>query len=355
MENISTIGIDIGKGIFQIHGATKHGRAVIRKCVYRSDVKEFMREVPPATVGMEACSGAHYWAREFSAMGHTVKLMPPQYVKPYVKTNKNDAADAEACSEAVTRPTMRFVGIKTERQQAYAQLLCVRDRLVRQRTALANQVHGFLLEFGIPISKGVPKMVMRVTEALEKHRESIPELSHKLLRDALDELCSLNERIGGYEKMIEEVVRVNDICKRLVTVPGVGPTTALSMMAMVGDVTQFKSGRDFAAYLGLVPRQSSSASKERLGGISKRGSPFVRKLLVQGAHAVAMHASKSKHRRAEWFRGVRDRRGYCKAVVALANKNARIIWALLARGGEYQPNHVPQWKRRAAVTRSCTH
>jgi transposase len=303
-----------------------------------------MRGMKPVLVGMEACGGAHEIARELLAMGHEVKLMPPQYVKPYVKTNKNDTADAEGCSEAVTRPTMRFVEVKTPEQQAYTQLLLVRDRLIRQRTGLANQIHGFLHEVGVRVSKGVDRMIRHVVEALEEHGQKVPSLTRELVDGLVEELHFFNKKIDALDKEIASIAKNHAECSRLVTIPGIGPVTALAIVAMVGNVTRFKNGREFAAYLGLVPRQMSSASRERLGGISKRGNPFIRKLLVQGAQSIAAHAHKINSRRTKWFTEVKGRRGHCKAVVALANKNARTVWCLLARGEQYKAGHVPDYR-----------
>lgn len=339
MENVSTVGIDLGKHVFQVHGSTASGRKVFSKRLSRGEMLELLRGMKPVLVGMEACSGSHEVARELLAMGHEVKLMPPQYVKPYVKTNKNDAADAEACAEAVTRPSMRFVEIKTAEQQSYTQLLLVRERLIRDRTGLANQIHGFLLECKVRIPKGVDRMIRNATEALCKHE--LPSGTRRLVEELLEELHEKNDRIKELDRRIEEIASTHEECRRLLTIPGIGPVTALAIVAMAGSPARFKNGRLFAAYLGLVPRQMSSASKERLGRISKRGNPFIRKLLVQGAQALAAHAQKLTTRQMKWFQEVKARRGHCKAVIALANKNARIVWAVLARGEPYKPGLAP--------------
>ena len=347
MEDISTVGMDIGKHLFQIHGENKKGQVVLKQKTSRSGMMEVFEKLPKGVlVGIESCSGAHFHARELRSLGHEVKLMPPQYVKKYVKTNKNDAADAEACCEGVTRPNMRFVEVKTEQQQSYAQLLCVRDRLVRNRTMVVNQLHGFLLEFGVCVKKGVDKVIGDVIKALETYESRLPMLTRQLCRELVDELNALNKLIDEKDKAIEAIAKNHEVCKNLLTIPGIGAVTALAMLTVVGDVTKFKTGRDFSAFLGLVPRQSSSASKERLGGISKRGNPFVRKLLVQGAQALSAHAAKSTRPSAEWFVNLKKRRGHCKAIVAMANKNARIVWAILTRGEVYQADHKPNWNRK---------
>ena len=339
MKDISTIGIDIAKHVFYVCGLNQVGRVILRKRLYRVEVLDFMRQMNLCLVGMEACAGAHYWGREFQKIGHTVKLMPPQYVKPYVKRNKNDTNDAEACAEAVTRPTMRFVEVKTERQQELAQIHRIRERLVRSRTALSNEVRGFLSEFGVVIPKGVTKLCKNVMEALEKHTERLSTMTREHVSRLVDEFLRLEEEIEFYEKKISAVHKSMPESIRLDTIGGVGEITATAIVAAVSNPTQFKNRRQFAAYFGLVPQQHSTGGKPRLGKISKRGDVYIRKLLVQGAHAEINAAKKRDDRRSLWIKELCARRGRCVAAVAVANKNARIAWALLARGGEFDRNH----------------
>lgn len=336
MENLSTLGIDIAKSVIQVHGASESGRRLFSKKVNRSEFLAFMAKLKPCVVGMEACGGSHHWGRELAKRGHEVKLMPPQHVKPYVKTNKNDAADAEACAEAVTRPTMRFVPVKSEAQQALAMLHRVRERLIKERTALANQIRGFFTELGVVFPQGINRLQSRVAEALEKHHERLPGTFRTMMHQLMEEFTSKEDEIARYEQMLEEQSRSNEQCKRLMTIPGVGVITATAIVSTIGSMNPFSNGRHFAAFLGLVPRQHSSGGKDRLGGISKRGDGYLRKLLVQGAHAVLQHAKKLKGARGQWLNNLILRRGRCRAAVALANKNARIIWALLTRGENYR-------------------
>jgi transposase len=336
MENLSTIGIDIAKSVIQVHGASKSGRRLFSKKVNRSEFLPFMANLKPCLVGMEACGGSHHWGRELSKLGHEVKLMPPQHVKPYVKTNKNDAADAEACAEAVTRPTMRFVPVKSEAQQELAMLHRVRERLIKERTALANQIRGFFTELGMVFPQGINRLQSRVTEALKKHDERLSGMFRTMMNQLLEEFTCKETEIERYEKMLEEQSRSDEQCKRLMTIPGVGVITATAIVSTIGSMNPFSNGRHFAAFLGLVPRQHSSGGKDRLGGISKRGDGYLRKLLVQGAHAVLRHSKKLKGSRGQWLNNLILNRGRCRAAVALANKNARIIWALLTRGENYR-------------------
>jgi len=336
MSEISTIGIDLGKLVMYVCCMNSSGRVLLRKKLYRSDFLSFMSEQPRCLVGMEACAGAHNWGRELKKLGFEVKLMPPKYVKPYVKTNKNDTNDAEACAEAVTRPTMRFVSIKSEFQQELTQLHRVRERLVKSRTALVNELRGFLAEFGVVLAQGRNKLAGRVRELLLEDKYLFPETCRRTTQRLLEELSRLEDEIEYYEKQISLVVKSQPCCQQLMTISGVGELSATAVIAAVGNIENFKNGRQFAAFLGLVPRQHSTGGKDRLGGISKRGDGYIRKLLVQGAHSVLRHVGDKTDKRSVWIRSLRERRGTCRTAVAIANKNARIMWALLAHGGSYR-------------------
>lgn len=334
--NISTIGLDVAKNTFQVHGVDESGNAVLRKRLRRKDVLAFFADLPPCLVGIEACGTAHYWAREIRDRGHDAKLIPPAYVKPYVKRNKNDAADAEAICEAVGRPTMRFVPIKGAEQQSVLMLHRTRDLLVRQRTMLVNALRGHLAEYGIVTAQGIGN-VQRLFEVLAQGNEAlIPVLARRALLSIVDQLQQLSQQIRALELEIMAWHKTNEPSQRLATIPGVGPITATAIVASVGDPSQFRSGRHFAAWLGLVPRQNSSGDKERLGRISKRGDKYIRRLLVVGATIVIRHARAKPSHRTGWINQLLARRSARLVSVALANKMARIAWVILARGEVYR-------------------
>jgi transposase len=339
MNNISIIGVDISRTVFQIHAADKDGRPVLRKRCDRQQFVEFMGDLTSCEVGMEACAGSHFWGRRLAEMGHKVKLIPPQYVKPYVKRNKNDAADAEAIVEAMSRPTMRFVEIKTVGQQEMNQLHRARDLLVKQRTAYVNEIKGFLHEYGVVLRCSHEKLREEYLKALERVGAQLGEVTKRLMERLFEQLKYTSAEIRKHELEIGALHKNNEVSQRLESIPGVGVLTATAIVAAVGDPGRFKSGRDFAASLGLTPRQHSSGQHERLGKISKRGDAYIRKLMIQGGHTVVMHVNKAKGYRAKWVRDLVERRGRQKAVVAVANKNARIIWALMSRGGKYNDAH----------------
>lgn len=339
MKDISRIGIDISRSVFQLHAADGQGAVVWRKRVCRTEFLEVLRQVAPCEVGMEACGGAHYWAREIAVFGHKVKLLPPQYVKPFVKRNKNDAADAEAISEAMSRPTMRIVPVKQVWQQELGQLHRARELMVKQRTALVNEIKGFLHEHGILMSCGREKLRSEYLGKLELHGERLGEVTKRLMERLFEQLSQVSSAVKLHENEIEALHKSSELSLRLASVPGVGVLTATAVVAAVGDARRFKNGREFAASLGVVPRQHSSGQTERLQGVSKRGDPYIRKLLVQGGQSVVLRAPKTKGRRAEWLQKLIARRGRCKAVMAVANKNARIMWAIMARGGTYNCSH----------------
>jgi transposase len=333
MEQITTIGLDLAKNIFQIHGVDAAGNVLLRKQLRRGDVLRFFGGLSPCLVGMEACATAHHWARELAKLGHTVRLMPPAYVKPYVKRGKTDAADAEAIAEAVTRPTMRFVAAKTAEQQAILMLHKVRDLLVRQRTMLINALRGHLAEFGIIAARG-PGGVTAAIAALHEAQDSLPALARVALHSLVDQLRIVRDEVVKVEKRIVAQHRADEASRRLATIPGIGPITASAIAAAVPDATLFKSGRQFAAWLGLTPRTHSSGGKERLVGITKQGDGYIRRLLVIGATAVIRLARQDNASKA-WAAKLLERKSARLVSVALANKTARIAWAVLARNQSY--------------------
>lgn len=335
---ITTVGIDLAKSIFAVHGVNEHGRTVLKKMLKRNQLVEFFANLPACVIGMEACASAHYWARKLQAMGHTVRLIAPQFVKPYVKTNKNDAADAEAICEAVARPNMRFVPIKNIEQQSVLSLHRVRQGFVRARTAQANQIRGLLAEFGIVVPQGMAHLVRRVPELLEDASNELTGSFRLLIHRLMDHLKELDRQVRELEAQIQAWHRSNHTSCRLASVPGIGPLTASALVASIGDAKSFRDGRQLAAWLGLVPRQNSSGGKNVLLGISKRGDTYLRTLLIHGARSV-MHAVERNANKNGWLHGLLQRRNANVAAVALANKNARIVWALLAHDREFHPDY----------------
>lgn len=345
MKPVAVIGIDLAKNVFQVHGADPAGHAVLTKKLSRSQMIEFFAKLTPCLIGMEACSSAHYWGRRLTEMGHTVRLMPPQYVKPYVKTNKNDARDAEAICEAVTRPNMRFVPIKTEEQQAVLVLHRVRDGIVKQRVALSNQIRGLLAEFGIIIPQGLKQLNLRLMQLIDSPSSVLPGDLKAMFSSLYQELANLTDRIKSFDKQIEAHLQSNAECQRVLRIEGVGPLTATAVVASIGDIRNFKSASQFAAWLGLVPRQNSSGGKTQLLGISKRGDSYLRCLLVHGARAALGYAARIE-KLTDWQQSMLQRKAYNKVVVAMAHRTARRIWAVLAKDCAYDPSY-PQ---RAAAT-----
>jgi len=310
-------------------------KLVLRKRLTREALLPFIARLSPVVIGMEACGGAHYWARRFREHGHTVKLIAPQFVKPYVKSNKNDPADAEAICEAMTRPTMRFVPIKEVEQQDLQALHRARERVVKARTALVNEIRGLLGEYGIVLPQSVTKFRSDFLATLEAERTKLTALGQELFGQLYEEFGALEKRLAYYTAKLEAISAAHPVCQRLETIPGVGPLTATAMVAAVSDVTYFQNGRQFAAWIGLVPRQHSTGGKPRLLGISKRGDVYLRTLLIHGARATLRWIGLKTDRRSQWVRGLIDRRGKNKAAVALANKNARIAWVLLKTDAVY--------------------
>jgi len=326
------IGLDLAKHIFQAHGIDAAGKAVLRKKLRRSELIAFFAKLPPCVVGMEACGTAHYWGRELTALGHQVKLMPAAYVKPYVKRGKNDEVDAEAICEAVTRPTMRFVPIKSAEQQSILMLHRTRDLFVRQRTMLVNSLRGQLAEFGLIAPKGVWRVPE--LEALAQDGE-LPEPARACAELILMQIEDLQSKIKAIERTILARHRANELSLRLATIPGVGIITATALVATVANASAFRSGRHFAAWIGLVPRQNGSGGKMALGGISKRGEPYLRRLLVLGATAVVRYV-RNKPELAGWVNALLARRPARVVTVAVANTLARIVWAIMQRGGTFR-------------------
>jgi transposase len=334
--NVTTIGIDLAKSIFQLHGIDAEGGVVFAKKLRRGAVLDFLSSLPPCLIGLEACATSHYWAREIGALGHQVRLMPPAYVKAYLKRGKNDAADAEAICEAVTRPSMRFVPIKSAQRQGVLVLHRTRDLLMRQRIMILNAIRGHLAEFGVIAAQG-PRKVMELIDRLRSGEETgLPSIACEALVGLADQLDALAREIQALDRRLMVWHRQDEVSQRLKTIPGVGIITATALAASVPDPSVFKSGRQFAAFLGLVPRQNSSGGKERLGRISKMGNGYLRKLLVVGATSVIRRAGGNTSATGAWVRCLMERKPARVATVAMANKTARIAWAVLARGEVYR-------------------
>ena len=339
MENVTTIGLDIAKSVFQVHGVNADGEAVLRQRLTRSRMLKFFAKLLPCLIGIEACASSHYWARELVALGHDVKLMPAQYVKPYVKRGKNDAADAEAICEAVTRPTMRFVGIKSPEQQSAMMLHRVRLILSRQRTQLSNALRAHLAEFGIvaPIGRnGIDQLIGVIADKTDAR---VPPDARMCLEMLVAQLSIVKAQILENDRRIMASARETELGRRLMEIPGVGPLLASAIVATVTDPAIFRSGRNLAAWIGLVPRQHSSGGKERLGSITKTGHRYLRQMLIVGAMAVVRYADRNGTKR-PWLVELLARRTTKVAAVALANRNARMIWAMMASGERYREPQI---------------
>lgn len=334
---ITTIGLDIAKTVFHFVAVNQVGRLINKKQLKRKQVLAYTAKLDPCTIVMEACSGAHYWARAFAAQGHHAKLIAPQYVKPYVKGNKNDYNDAEAIAEAAQRPTMRFVPIKSVEQQDVQNFHRQRERLKKERTALVNQVRGLLAEYGVIINKGVPAVRKVLPGILEDADNGLTSYARELFAELLEELRALDARFKHCEQRLEVISQENDICRRLDEILGVGAITASATYAAAGDGKDFVNGRHFSAWLGLVPGQHSSGGKPVLLGISKRGNAYLRTLFIHGARSVLLHSAQKDDRFSLWAQAVLARRGHNRACVAVANKLARIAWVVMAKGERYRP------------------
>ncbi|HOY80301.1 MAG TPA: IS110 family transposase [Hyphomonadaceae bacterium] len=339
---ISTIGLDLAKNIFQVHGINSLGEPVVRKALRRSQMLPFFAKIQPCLVGIEACGTSHHWARELIKLGHDVRLMPPAYVKPYVKRGKNDAADAEAICEAVTRQTMRFVPIKSREQQAALSLHRVRSLLIRQRTQLINMMRSMLAELGIAIPVGIEKALQMARRIVDGETElDLPTEAKNVVALLADHVLQLHAKLRKMDLRLAALQRSDETARRLATIPGIGPIGATALAASVTDPSQFTSGRQFAAWLGLTPRQNSSGGKERLGRITKMGDKYLRQLLIVGATALVRYAREKPDTVDPRFIALLARKPARVASVAIANKMARIAWAVMARGGVFERGHAP--------------
>jgi len=336
MNKISVVGLDLAKNVFHVVCCNEHGKIIRKKMLKRSQILAYFANLPHCLVGMEACASAHHWARQLDTLGHRVKLIPPQYVKPYVRGNKNDYNDALAIAEAVIRPEMRFVPVKTPEQQDIQALHRLRERRLQERTALCNQLRGLLAEYGLIFPQGINVLHRRLPELLEDSENGLSDLFRRLLAQSYQQLQTLDKYIDFYTREMRRQSQQSEACQRLQTIPGYGPIVAGVFHSAVGNGEAYRRGRDVSASLGLVPRQHSSGGKEVLLGISKRGDRYLRSLLVHGARSVVIRAAKKDDRLSRWINKIRAARGFNKAVVALANKMARIGWAVLANKTVYQ-------------------
>lgn len=340
---ITAVGFDIAKNVFQVHAADARGKVVSRKKLRRSQVLEYFAALPPCLVGMEACGGSHHWARKLQQLGHTVRLIPPQYVKAYVKTNKNDAIDAEAIWEALTRPNMRFAAIKSVEQQTVLSLHRARSGLMKARVAQANQIRGLLAEFGIVVPQGIRNVFKEVPRLVDEAAQAdLPQPMRQLMQRLMEHLRELERQVGELEVQILHWHRLSSASKRIEAVPGIGPLSASAFIATVGDPKNFRDGRQVSAWMGVVPRQRSSGGRQQLLGISKHGEVYLRTLFIHGARSVVKAVMKKPHpdERWRWLLELVKRRGINIAAVALANKNARTAWALLAHDREFRADYA---------------
>jgi len=338
---LTTIGLDLAKNIFQVHGVGAAGAVMVRKALRRSQMLPFFSKLSPCLVGMEACATAHYWARELTRLGHQVRLMPPAYVKPYVKRGKSDAKDAEAICEAVTRPTMRFVAIKSPEQQAALSMHLTRDLLVKQRTQLVNAIRGQLAEFGVTIPKGLERALLVARGLAEGEAPEIPAEAIKAVLMLSQQALETHAKVSALERDMLHWHRGSELSQRLATIPGIGPIGASAFAASVPDPQQFRSGRQFAAWLGLTPLQKSSGGTERLGRITKMGDKYLRKLLIVGMTSLVKRAKYKPEAVDPRLVNLLARKPMRLATVAMANKTARVIWATMVRGETYRAGHIP--------------
>jgi transposase len=335
MKNIKVLGIDLAKNVFQVHGTDAKGKCVLRKRLTRTKLKEFLVNLPQCMIGIEACTGAHYWGRLFEQMGHTAKIMAPQFVKPYIKSNKNDSNDARGIAEAVTRPDMKFVAIKSIEQQDILLSHRARALVIKQRTAQANQIRGLLAEYGVVIPEGINKL-RKLPKILDENKEKLTSKSLMVFLKLFEQFKRYDLDIEEYDKQIELTANENVMCREIMKIDGIGILTASAAVATIGDAKVFKNGREVSAWLGLVPKQYSSGNTIRLTGISKRGDRYLRTLLIHGARSVVRTCDKKSDGKNIWLANKKNNCGQNKAAVALANKNARIIWAILSTGECYR-------------------
>ncbi len=336
MKKVSTIGLDLAKNIFHVHAVDENGKMLFRKKLSRNNVLEFFSNTPRCLVGMEASCGSSYWARKIGNLGHQAKQISPQFVTPYVKTNKNDFNDAEAICEAVSRPNMRFIPMKNQEQRDIQALHRIRERLVSHRTATANQARSLLLENGISIPQGISNIRKQLPYHCEDLNNELSLIARDYLSDLYTQLADLDTKIEKYQHLLSILAKTSEVCQRLMKIRGVGILTATAVVASAGDGSEFKNGRHLAAWIGLVPKQHSSGGKTVLRGISKRGDPYLRKLLIQGAHNLLRYCKGRSDKRSLWLQSLMERKGKRKAAVAQANKTARIIWSLLTTNEEYK-------------------
>jgi len=332
-QTATVFGIDLGKNNFHVVGLDAAGTPVHKANFRRKTILQFFDGLPRCLVGMEACPGSQWLARKISAMGHTVRIIPAQFVKPYVKSNKNDLIDAAAIAEAVTRPTMRFVEIKTQEQIELQSLHRVRDRMIAHRTRLINQMRAFCLEFGIAIPQGAKRFHATFPAVLDDHTNDLSRPMRRILAEILDELIALEQRVALVDEELNTIAKTNDTVRRLMTIPGIGPLGATALVAAAGSATQFRRARDMAAWLGLVPREHSTGGKSKLLGISKRGNKYLRRMLVHGARSCVNHLDRSKDRMGPWLERLQSRMHKNKVTVALAARLVRVAWAIMTRPG----------------------
>ena len=337
---ITHVGIDLAKHVFSVHGVDERGHCRLRRDLRRPQVLAFFANLGPCVLALEACASAHYWARELGKLGHEVRLINPRFVVPYRKSDKNDRNDAEAICEALTRPSMRFVAVKSPEQQALLTVHRARTLLSRQRIDLMNQIRGLLAEFGLIVSQGPAALRARLPEILEDADNALPDIARESFAELYDRWLDLERRLVDYDRRLRLLARQDTVTRRLMQLPGIGPITATAVVASAGDVGAFRNGRQFAAWLGLVPRHYASGGKGRTGRITKRGDAYVRTLLVHGARAALRSAHRREDGLGQWALAVKDRRGPNKAAVALAAKHARILWAMLTREVDYQSRPV---------------
>jgi transposase len=336
VNKITTLGVDLAKNLFQLHGVDLAGKIVLCREVRRAQLMKTIAQLDPCLIGIEACGGAHYWARRFAEHGHQVKMMSPQFVKPYRKSDKNDRNDAEAICEAVTRPSMRFVAVKSVEQQDMLMLHRVREGLMKERIALINRIRGSLSEYGIVIGKNVCNLRRELPGILEDAGNELTVVARQVFNELYEDLGAREQRIAQVERSIRALGSQHEVVRRLETVPGIGYLSATALFGTVGDAKQYKNGRQLAAWMGLVPRQSSSGGKQRLFGITKRGDKYLRKLLVHGARSITTRAERKPQPQDHWLNELRVRRGKFRSYVAQANKTARIAWAIMAKGEVYR-------------------
>lgn len=337
MKDITLVGLDIAKNVFQLHCVDENGVMVRKERLHREKLLKYMgTKLPQTRIVMEACAGAHHWAREFAKFGHKVQLISPQYVKPFVKTNKNDAADAKAITTAARDADMNYVPVKDASSQTIQAIHRAREQCIEDRTRAVNRVRALLVEFGITIPLGISHVRNQLIRKLDDAGDTLPDEIHEIARRAYQVISDLDQSVGHYDKKIKAIYKSNEICQKIGKIEGVGPITATILLTVIGDGSLFKNGRHFAAYLGLVPRQYSSGNKQKLYGISKRGDRYIRSLLVHGGRAVVRCLGEKKDKRSRWARQLQDRRGYNRTAVAIANKNARIIWSVVSKDTEYK-------------------